>query len=116
MTQTPKAATACNCTVCRRYGVLWAYGHEDDEIQTFGETAAYAHGEKTLDFHFCAACGCVAFWRARRLGEEGRRRMGVNLRLAEPSAVAAVPLDHLDGLESWALRPRETRRVGDIWY
>jgi hypothetical protein len=22
---TPESATACNCTVCRRYGVLWAY-------------------------------------------------------------------------------------------
>ena len=21
----PEGATACNCTVCRRYGVLWAY-------------------------------------------------------------------------------------------
>ena len=23
----PQSATACNCTVCRRYGVLWAYGY-----------------------------------------------------------------------------------------
>lgn len=25
----PESATACNCTVCRRYGVLWAYDFED---------------------------------------------------------------------------------------
>lgn len=25
----PDGATACNCTACRRYGVLWAYDFED---------------------------------------------------------------------------------------
>ena len=24
----PELATACNCTICRRYGVLWAYDYE----------------------------------------------------------------------------------------
>lgn len=24
----PDGATVCNCTVCRRYGVLWAYDYE----------------------------------------------------------------------------------------
>ena len=24
----PEGATACNCTVCRRYGVLWAYDYD----------------------------------------------------------------------------------------
>jgi hypothetical protein len=28
----PEGATACNCTVCRRYGVLWAYDFEDEGI------------------------------------------------------------------------------------
>jgi len=23
----PESVTACNCTLCRRYGVLWAYGY-----------------------------------------------------------------------------------------
>ena len=28
----PEGATACNCTACRRYGALWAYGHEGEEF------------------------------------------------------------------------------------
>ena len=24
----PESATACNCTICRRYGVLWAYDYD----------------------------------------------------------------------------------------
>jgi len=37
----PDGATACNCTVCRRYGVLWAYDYEGEGIRVSGETTAY---------------------------------------------------------------------------
>ena len=29
----PDGATACNCTVCRRYGALWAYDYLDEGIK-----------------------------------------------------------------------------------
>src|ERR1700744_5181402 len=41
----PDAATACNCTVCRRYGVLWAYDYEGEGIKTSGATRCYIRGE-----------------------------------------------------------------------
>ena len=66
---------ACNCTVCRRYGVLWIYGCEGEEINVSGDTRAYARGEKVLNFHFCPDCGCVAWWRSNRPGKDGRRRI-----------------------------------------
>ena len=28
----PGPATACNCTLCRRYGALWAYDYEGERI------------------------------------------------------------------------------------
>lgn len=35
----PESATACNCTVCRRYRVLWgAYGFEGEGIHVSGPT------------------------------------------------------------------------------
>ena len=76
----PDGVTACNCTVCRRYGVLWIYGHEGEEINVSGDTRAYARGEKVLNFHFCPDCGCVAWWRSNRPGKDGRRRIAVNIR------------------------------------
>lgn len=102
----PDSATACNCTVCRRYGVLWAYDFEGERITVVGATKAYVHGDKSLGFHFCPECGCVAYWRALSLGEDGRRRIAVNLRLAHPDAVGAIAVDHLDGLESWGRQRR----------
>jgi hypothetical protein len=112
---TPEAATACNCTVCRRYGVLWAYDYEGERIRVSGPTTAYARG-RSLDFHFCPRCGCVAYWRALVPGSDGRRRIAVNLRLAEPEAVAGIIVDHFDGLVSFDDLGRDGRCVGDMWF
>jgi hypothetical protein len=28
----PRSATACNCSLCRRNGALWAYGFEGEDF------------------------------------------------------------------------------------
>ena len=112
----PESATACNCTVCRRYGVLWAYDYEDEGIRVSGPTRFYARGSRTIGFHFCPDCGCVAYWRAIEPNKEGRRRVAVNLRLAEPEAVAAIVIDHFDGLNRFDDLPRDGRCVADMWF
>jgi hypothetical protein len=111
----PDGATACNCTACRRYGVLWAYDFENQAIHIRGETRAFVRG-KALGFHFCADCGCVVFWRSLQLDEQGRRRIAVNLRLAEPAEVARIPIDHFDGLDSFEDLGRDGKCVADYWF
>lgn len=113
---TPDGATACNCTVCRRYGVLWAYDYEGERITTLGETRAYTWGDQSLGFHFCPTCGCVAYWRAVQPDARGRRRIAVNLRLAEPDEVADVLIRHFDGLESFRELPSDGKCVKDYWF
>lgn len=76
---------------------------------------AYIRG-KTLGFHFCTECACVAYWRALKPGEDGRRRIAVNLRLAEPEGVAGIVIDHFDGLDSFDDLPRDGRCVADMWF
>jgi hypothetical protein len=110
----PDGATVCNCTACRRYGVLWAYDFEDDGIKVTGETTAYARGS-ALTFNFCPTCGCLAYWRGLRLSDDGRRRIAVNLRLSEPEDVTSIPIDHFDGLNTFEDQPRDGRCVGDYW-
>ena len=110
----PDGATVCNCTACRRYGVLWIYDHEGEGVHVSGPTRAYVRG-KALEFHFCPTCGCVAYWRGLRLDERGRRRMAVNARLAEPEAVAHIPIDHFDGFGTFDDLPRDGRCVKDYW-
>jgi hypothetical protein len=111
----PESATACNCTVCRRYGALWAYDHEGAGIPVAVPTRAYVRGE-SIEFHFCPACGCVAYWRAQAADAQGRRRIAVNLRLTEPGPVAHLPIDHFDGLDTFDDLPRDGRCVGDHWF
>lgn len=111
----PGGATACNCTVCRRYGVLWIYGHEGEEVAVTGHTQTYARGT-ALHFHFCAVCACVVSWRGAKIDAQGRRRLAVNVRLAEPATVAQLPIDHFDGLESFEDLPRDGRCVRDYWF
>ena len=108
----PEGATVCNCTACRRYGALWIYGHEGDDVRVNGPTTPFVRG-KALSFNFCPACGCVTHWLALRLEEDGRRRMAVNARLAEPQAVAHLPIDHFDGFDSFEDLPRSGRCVRD---
>ncbi len=111
----PDSATACSCTVCRRYGVLWAYGHDDEDIHVSGSTRIYRRGA-AIDFHFCETCGCVVFWRGREPVEGGRHDIGVNLRLAEPDEVASIPLRHYDGLQTFEDQGREGGCVSDVWF
>jgi hypothetical protein len=112
-------ATICNCTICRRYGVLWAYGHEGEDIDVDnpqGMLGAYLCGSRSISFNFCRSCGCLVSWRSVTTNAEGRRRIAVNLRLAEPEDVAGIPLQRFEGLHSFDDLPRDGRTVADVWF
>ena len=115
----PGRVTACNCTLCRRYGTLWAYDYEGERIRVSGRTSVYTRPGKTnpsLEIHFCPTCGCVLCWRGLRVEADGRRRMAVNVRLAPPEAVADLAIDHFDGLETFDDLPSDGRCVRDLWF
>ena len=111
----PESATACNCTVCRRYGVLWAYDWENEGIHVSGPTRAYVRGHY-IEFHFCPTCACVTWWRGISPNAEGRRRIAVNLRMTEPEPIAQVPIRHFDGLDKFEDLPMDGRCVADYWF
>jgi hypothetical protein len=112
----PERATACSCTVCRRSGALWAHDYENEAIRVSGETQVYLQGDREIGLHFCRDCGCVVYVRTLALNGEGRRRMGVNLRMAEQGAVSGVPIRRFDGFGSWEEVPADGRTVGDVWF
>lgn len=115
---TPVSATACNCTLCRRYGTLWIYGYEGEDITLTGDTASYMradeHGDN-LQIRFCPTCGAVACWRAATPNDQGRTRIAVNARLADPETVADLPIVHFDGLGAFGAQPSDGKRVRDLW-
>ena len=117
LTGDPGSITACNCTLCRRYGALWAYDYEDERVRVHGPLARYARPRPTptLDVLFCPTCACVLAWRGTEVSE-GRRRMAVNVRLAPPEAVADLDIDRFDGLDTFEDLPRDGRCVRDLWF
>ena len=109
--------TACNCTVCRRYGTLWAYGWKDDNIKVSGPTHNYVWGDKSLGFHFCKTCGCMAYWLGLAPRDNGKFRIAVNTRLADdPDQVGALPIRHFDGYDTFEEGPKDDRCVKDMWF
>ena len=116
----PRDVTICNCSICRRFGAIWAYGHLGQEITPRGETTPFATGERSCDFHFCPTCGSVTHYVARRAYADGRLKVAVNLRMAlDPAAIRDLPLLHFEGAESMAdvtpESPTVARHVRDLW-
>jgi hypothetical protein len=111
----PSSATICNCTACRKYAALWAYAFIDEGVTTKGITKAYARGT-ALEFHFCANCGTLAFYRGLRTEEDGKIKIALNLRLANPDAVAKITLERFDGLDTFDDLPLDGRCVSDVWF
>jgi hypothetical protein len=97
----PRQVTQCNCSVCRRYGTLWAYYRRSavSIVAPRGALGKYAVRAGGLKFVRCGECGCVICWEGR--GKERDRRMGVNMRLFDHALMAAVPVKVLDGDQAW---------------
>ncbi len=93
--EAPTEVTSCNCTICHRLGTLWAY-YQTSQVQITGTTTTYQRGDKTINFHHCATCGCTTHWSPLPHREE-IDRLGINARLLDPGVLAAARVRRLDG-------------------
>ena len=91
----PEKVTDCNCSICRRYGTLWAY-YPPRQVRIIEDvpTQTYQWDDRSLYFHRCAECGCVTHWSPV---DPARDRMGINANLLPPDVLAAAQVHHLDG-------------------
>ena len=96
----PATVTDCNCSICRRYGVLWAYYSPALIRIGEGATEVYEWGDRSIEFHRCRSCGCVTHWVA---ADKAIDRMGVNARLMPRAVTAEVPIRKLDGADTWTV-------------
>lgn len=97
----PRSLTNCNCSICRRYGTLWAYYKRTDVRVTAapGATESYAWGSRALQFVRCATCGCITHW--ERITPTPTSRTGVNVRNFDPEVIGDVRIRRLDGARTW---------------
>ncbi|MGH6616922.1 GFA family protein [Sphingomonas sp.] len=86
----PTAAMSCNCSHCRRKGLLLDFVPIDQFRVTAGEeaTTEWLFNKHNIEHRFCETCGCQPF--ATGVGPGGARMAAINLR--------CVPTVDLDGL------------------
>ena len=96
ITEASSEVTDCNCSICRRYGVLWAY-YSPKQVQLLPPdpvTDIYMWDDRSIAFHRCRNCGCVTHWSAV---DKTVDRMGVNTRLMALDVVARARVRRFDG-------------------
>ena len=99
----PETLADCNCSICRRYGALWAY-YTKKSVRVLAASPdslrIYTWGDRELEFHHCTTCACVMFHeRAEKKGDE--TRVGINTRMLPPEDIAGIRVRRLDGAATW---------------
>jgi hypothetical protein len=103
--QLPDYIHECNCTLCRKTGARWGY-FPSPLVGVEGATTAYRRADKAdpgADVHFCGACGVTTHFTltAETVARFGQALTGVNMRLADESALAGIELRYPDG-RAWS--------------
>lgn len=111
----------CNCTLCARTGARWAYLHPS-KVEVEGDSTAYCREDKddpAAEIRFCASCGTTTHFTLTEsaAAKFGNGLIGVNMRLADESALAGLELRYPDG-RAWSGEGcfgyvREPRILGD---
>jgi hypothetical protein len=103
--------------LCRRYGALWAYSDLGEGATVTGATSAYSRDSKSVGFHFCNSCGCLAYYLEIAPDEKGRRKVAVNMRMInDPEKLESVPVRRFEGFESFKDLPADQTKVKDLWF
>jgi hypothetical protein len=97
----PDYINECNCGLCGKLGVRWAYFHPD-EVKVEGATKGYRRRDKedpAVDVQFCPDCGATTHFvlTDSAVAKFGNVQMGVNARLADEADLVGTELRYPDG-------------------
>jgi hypothetical protein len=98
--ETPKSAISCNCSHCRRKGLLLAFFSPDQFTLISGRDVlkSYFFNTHKIEHEFCTTCGTQAF--AGGLAPDGKPMRAINLRCVENIDLDAIEVHHYDGAKS----------------
>ncbi len=103
--------TQCNCSICRRYGALWAYQQRKAIRVTSaqGVLQSYTWQHEKLRFFHCSICGCVTHYDHTDRRADGSDMSAVNKRnIDDPAQIANLPIRLLDGAGTWRVLGEST--------
>jgi hypothetical protein len=97
VSEMPDSLTQCNCSICRRYGALWAYFTIDSATVTHAKhaTSVYIWNDKDIEFVHCKTCGCLTHY--EDTDKTGSYRVAVNARMMDPLIIEEIGIRVFDG-------------------
>jgi hypothetical protein len=92
----PTEVMECNCSICRRKGVLMAF-YPVGKVKVEGEAAlqAYTFNKHVLSHWFCKTCGIHTFGGGK--GPDGNEMRAINLRCVPEADLDALAIQKFDG-------------------
>lgn len=93
----PTSAISCNCSHCRRKGLLLTFVPAASFTLVKGEAALtdYLFNKHAITHRFCKTCGCQPF--AEGKGKDGAETRAINLRCVPGADLDALELQKVDG-------------------
>ena len=90
-------AMACNCSICRRKGVLMAFFPRGalTLLTPEDKLATYTFNKHVIHHRFCPACGIHTY--GEGTDPKGNAMAAVNINVLENIDIAALPVQHYDG-------------------
>jgi hypothetical protein len=97
----PETVTSCNCSICNRYGAIWAYFKPEQVTVVCNQvpTHTYSWAEKVIDFHHCPICGCVTHHTTT--ARANWTQVAINTRMFDPAVTKDIPVRKFDGADTW---------------
>lgn len=97
----PDSLTRCTCSICRRYGALWAYCTRETARVRSAPNAqtAYAWNDRVIEFYHCRTCGCMTHYEDVEKAEGSR--IAVNARMLRPRDIEGIRVRTFDGAATW---------------
>lgn len=96
----PKSFTQCTCSICRRYGALWAYCTRKSAhvLSASDVETSYRWNDEVIEFFHCNRCGCMT--RYENVEKSAAGRIAVNARMLAPGDVDGIEIRTFDGADS----------------
>ena len=96
----PKEAMSCNCSICRRKGMLMAFFPVAKFTLAQGEDAlqTYQFNKHRLSHRFCKTCGILPF--GEGVDPKGNRMAAINIRVLDGIELEKIPIQRYNGRAS----------------
>lgn len=93
----PASAISCNCSHCRRKGLLLTFVPASRFTLDHGESSLtnYLFNQHRITHRFCAICGCQPF--AEGEDKDGKATRAINLRCVPEANLDDLDLQKFDG-------------------